>query len=187
MSFLSKILGNASGPTPEEISAQNHSHLVEWGLSHVIIRGDSQILALGLGDGTDLEKLLALAFVGHVTRIDSSAVSVEHAKELSQWAISERRCSIVQGNAITLPFGAESFDLVAAFYPEFQRPDPEKSFGEVGRVLKRGGSFLLVSGTDGVGSFKTDELRKVFRSVDFGVVRIDEDSDLGRLTAVAVK
>ena len=170
MGLFSKILASASGPTAEEISAKNHTLLVEWGLSHVIIRGDARILALGLGDGTDLEMLMSLAFVGKVTGIDSSAASVEKAKETNQWAITERKCSIVQGSAASLPFEADSFDFATAFEPGFFSSGTEAAFSEVRRVLKKGGSFLLVSGSDDPNAFKADELRRLFRDADFSVV-----------------
>ena len=172
---------------PEELKAENLARLTDWGLSHVIIRGDAQILSAGLGDGTDLEKLLSLAFVGHVTGIDNASLDVEQAKELAQWAITERKCSIVQGNASALPFLSDSFDFVTSFDPEFIRLGGENAFSEIRRVLKKGGSFLMVCGPDNTEPFTADELRKLFRSADFGLVKIDDDSERKTLAAVAVK
>lgn len=50
---------------------------------------------------------------------------------------------VLEGNVQSLPFDDNSFDIVTAFETIYFWPDIEKCFGEVKRVLKPGGIFLI--------------------------------------------
>ena len=52
-----------------------------------------------------------------------------------------------------MPFEDNTFDIVTAFETVYFWPDIEKSFGEVKRVLKPGGMFLIGCETNGAGFF----------------------------------
>ena len=50
---------------------------------------------------------------------------------------------VLEGNVANLPFEDNTFDIVTAFETVYFWPDIEKCFGEVKRVLKPGGIFLI--------------------------------------------
>ena len=50
---------------------------------------------------------------------------------------------MLEGNVLSLPFDDDKFDIVTAFETVYFWPDIEKAFGEVKRVLKPGGIFLI--------------------------------------------
>ena len=51
-----------------------------------------------------------------------------------------------------MPFDEESFDCVSAFETVYFWTDLEKSFAEVNRVMKSGGTFLICNESDGTNS-----------------------------------
>ena len=95
--------------------------------------------------------------------------------------------SLSSVSAMALPYGDESFGLVTVFDPGALMPDPERSIGEIRRVLRKGGRLLIAVGPAGRKVFTANGLRKILRELDFSVVKIDDDEANGRLAAVAVK
>ena len=56
---------------------------------------------------------------------------------------SQGKVEILEGNVESLPFNDDTFDIVTAFETVYFWPNIEKSFGEVKRVLKPGGIFMI--------------------------------------------
>lgn len=84
-----------------------------------------------------------------VKGIDYSEVSVEKSRKVNQKAISQGRCEILQASVMELPFGDEQFDFVTAFETVYFWPDLSKSFQEVYRVTKQGGTFFICNECNG--------------------------------------
>lgn len=80
---------------------------------------------------------------GSVSGIDYSAVSVEKSRRVNRKAIEAGRCTALQASVESLPFEDGSFDAVTAFETVYFWPEPENSFREVRRVLRRGGVFMI--------------------------------------------
>ena len=55
----------------------------------------------------------------------------------------------MQGDVSRLPFEAVTFDVITAFETVYFWPGPVESFQEVWRVLKPGGTFMIVNESDG--------------------------------------
>lgn len=123
----------------------SHARLVAWGLSHVVVRDDLTMLDVGCGGGKLIERLASLAPAGRVFGIDDSASSVEIARATNAAAVAGGRVDIRHGVVSQLPFEADVFDLVTAFETHYYWPDLPHDVGEVMRVLKPGGVFLLVA------------------------------------------
>lgn len=66
-------------------------------------------------------------------------------------AIAEGRCSVYEGSAELLPFGANHFDVITAFETIYFWPNLPNTLKEIKRVLKPGGTFLIVNEADGYG------------------------------------
>ena len=85
--------------------------------------------------------------------IDYSIESVKLSKEVNEKLIKEGKVEIQEGNVKSLPFEDNTFDIVTAFETVYFWPDIEKCFGEVKRVLKPGGIFLIGMETNGSDNF----------------------------------
>ena len=155
--------------------------LSRWGLSHVEIHDDADILDIGCGGGRNIQRLLRAAPKGHVTGIDPSETDV------------------YEGTADILPFGDNRFDLVMASETMYFWKNPDECVREILRVLKPGGIFLAVNskgGTcplddiyekiiPGMKIFHQEELEELFLNAGFR--DLDTDYKLGALALTAVK
>lgn len=126
-----------------------HSKLAHWGFSKISVKEGAKILDAGCGGGANIALWLEKCKSGHVTGIDYSEVSVEESKKRNNVAIKQNRCEIVQGNVAGMPFADSAFDCVSAFETIYFWPGLEKCFGEVYRILKKGGIFMICNESDG--------------------------------------
>ena len=126
-----------------------HAKLADWGMAQLKGIQAASIAELGCGGGRSACELLKRYPRAKLTAMDYSEVSVAKAKETNKDAVAAGRCSVVQGNAASLPFGEEAFDLATAFETVYFWPGLEQCFGEVCRVLRPGGAFLICNESDG--------------------------------------
>jgi len=123
---------------------REHSNLTDWGLSHVSIEKSDTILDIGCGGGRTVSKLAARAAQGKVYGIDYSPDSVAASRRKNAREIAAGRVDIQQGSVSQLPFSDGTFDLVTAVETHFFWPDLPSDMREVFRVLKPGGSFIVI-------------------------------------------
>ena len=141
-----------------------HAKMADWGMSHLPKLEVPRIVELGCGAGRNAGELLKRYPDAHVTAIDYSELSVEKATKYNKAAIQAGRCTVLQGDVSALKFPEASFDLATAFETIYFWPGLEKCFGEVARVLKPGGAFLICNESDG-----TDETAKKFEGIIEGM------------------
>jgi ubiquinone/menaquinone biosynthesis C-methylase UbiE len=122
-----------------------HSGVTDWGLSHFTVGRQSIVLDAGCGGGRTISKLAIAAEEGKVYGIDYSADSVAVATKTNEPAIKAGKVEIVKGSVSHMPFVADMFDLVTAVETHFFWPDLPNDVREVLRVLKPGGTFLLIA------------------------------------------
>ena len=120
---------------------KEHTPVSLWGLKHLNISPDDVILDIGCGGGMNINRMAQGA--KKVYGVDYSIESVNLSKEVNEDLIKEGRVEVHEGNVMDLPFEDNSFDIVTAFETVYFWPDIVKSFGEVKRVLKPGGMFLI--------------------------------------------
>ncbi|MBQ8018397.1 MAG: class I SAM-dependent methyltransferase [Methanobrevibacter sp.] len=120
---------------------KEHTPVSLWGLKHLNINPDDIILDIGCGGGININRMAKEA--KKVYGVDYSVESVNLSREVNQDYIGEGKVEVLEGNVKNLPFEDNSFDIVTAFETVYFWPDIEKSFGEVKRVLKPGGIFLI--------------------------------------------
>ena len=127
---------------PQIDEFQGHEHIranltVEYILRHFPKKRD--ILDLGTGRGVFIEYA-----VGHGLNA--------HGIDLRDWRYEGDRLRFTQADARDLPFSNCSFDIVTAhhlfdYMDELEKLPPEeigKVYGEIHRVLRRGGIFIRV-------------------------------------------
>jgi ubiquinone/menaquinone biosynthesis C-methylase UbiE len=122
-----------------------HSRVTDWGLSHVAIAKDYTILDAGCGGGRTVSKLAAVASEGKVYGVDFSAESVAVAGRTNRDWIAAGRVEIREGSVSRLPFPDGVFDLVTAVETHFWWPDLPADMREILRVLKPGGSLVIIA------------------------------------------
>lgn len=127
---------------------KEHTPVALWGLKHLDIKSDDVILDVGCGGGININRMAKQA--KKVYGVDYSVDSVKVSREVNRQEIYDGKVEVVQGDVQSLPFDDETFDIVTAFETVYFWPNIEKCFGEVKRVLKPGGIFLI--GTESNGS-----------------------------------
>jgi SAM-dependent methyltransferase len=121
-----------------------HSKVTDWGLSHVAIGRNSTILDVGCGGGRTIAKLAAMTNA-KVVGVDPSSASIAVASKLNEHLINSSRVEIRQVSVSDLPFAEATFDLITAVETHFWWPDLPNDVGQVARVLKAGGTFLIIA------------------------------------------
>ncbi|MDO4333781.1 MAG: class I SAM-dependent methyltransferase [Eubacteriales bacterium] len=120
-----------------------HTPISKWGLSHYEWKQDTAALDIGCGGGMNVKRMLELSPRGKAAGIDISEESVKKSRQVNGENLG-KRCEIKIGSAEAIPFEAAQFDVVTAFETIYFWPDIPKSFQEVGRVLKTGGTFMVI-------------------------------------------
>ena len=110
--------------------------LLSWQSSHL---SAPQILDIGCGTGANLPMLRQFAGEhGRIAAIDFSP----HALQFARTHPSAKQVSLLQGDALHLPFADASFDIVTMFDVLEHLPDDRRALSEVHRVLKPGGRYV---------------------------------------------
>jgi len=122
-----------------------HSKVTDWGLSHITVRPQGVILDVGCGGGKTISKLAALAHAGKVFGLDYSDASLAVARKLNARQIEQGQVEIHEGSVLKLPFQTGAFDLVTAVETHFWWTDIPAGMREILRVLKPGGTFLMIA------------------------------------------
>ena len=129
------------------IEGMNRAHrgMTAWGMNGIAIAKDFTILEVGCGGGKTLNTLASRAFEGKVHGLDYSRASVAAAEKTNAQRIKDGRVEIHLGSVSKLPFAANTFDLVLAIETHYYWPDLSADVLEIQRVLKPGGSFVIVA------------------------------------------
>ena len=208
MGILSKICSNTRKPEGffgrmmvNGMNGGSHARLAEWGLSHLTLTDNANVLDVGCGGGANVARMLTRCPKGMVTGIDYSPVSVKKSSELNAAAIAAKRCNILEANASTLPFKNGVFDLVTAFETVYFWPNIEECFRGMRRCLKAGGRFAIVNEDDGLTgnnekwekliegmhTYTPDELRTHLTNAGFRDIAVHGDRQHHWLTVIATK
>ncbi len=130
---------------------KEHTPVSLWGLKHLNINPEDIVLDVGCGGGININRMAKDA--KKVYGIDYSIESVKLSREVNEKLIDNEQVEIHEGNVKDLPFEDDTFDIVTAFETVYFWPDIEKCFGEVKRVLKPGGTFLIGMESNGSDNF----------------------------------
>ena len=124
---------------------RSHSGLTSWGLKHVQIGPRDSILDVGCGGGRTIQRLAAIAHLGKVCGVDYAETSVAASRALNKTAVESGQVEIQKASVSRLPFPNDSFDLVTAVETHYYWPDRLEDLREICRVLKPGGTVLLIA------------------------------------------
>jgi ubiquinone/menaquinone biosynthesis C-methylase UbiE len=124
---------------------RRHAKLTDWGLEQVSIDSDATILDIGCGGGSTIHKLAGIASKGKVYGVDYSETSVAVSRKTNQDWITAGRVEIRHGSVSHLPFPDQMFALATAIETHFYWPDLQADLREVLRVLKPGGTLVIIA------------------------------------------
>ena len=179
-----------------------HSHVTRWGLSHTSINKNDTILDIGCGGGKTVNTLAKIATEGKIYGIDYSEVSVAVAININKKLINAGRVEIVHASAESLPFPNNMFNLVTAIESYYFWPDLVNTLKEIRRVLKHGGSLVLInacyrderfekrnSNLARIGEFayhSPDEYRTFLSDTGYSPVQIEVLENKNWITAIGI-
>jgi ubiquinone/menaquinone biosynthesis C-methylase UbiE len=183
----------------------SHSKLTDWGLEHISIENHHTILDVGCGGGRTVSKLAAIPTQGKVYGIDYSEESVAASKRTNAQGIHHGRVEIRHGSVSRLPFPDGMFDLVTAVETHFWWPNLPGDIREVFRVLKPGGTLVLIAeiykgantvaaklaerypARTGLTLLSVDEHRELFTNAGYSNVQVIEERDKGWICSLGRK
>ena len=181
-----------------------HSKVTDWGLAHIPLDKYQTILDIGCGGGRTLTKLAA-ATQGKVYGIDYSEASVAASKRINAAWIAKGRVEVHHGSVSDLPFPEGMFDLVTAVETHFWWPDLPGDMREVFRVMKPGGTLLIIAeiykgantrlaklceehaSRTGMKLLSLDEHRELFRNTGYADVQVFDDPQKGWMCVIGRK
>ena len=102
---------------------------------------DVTVLDVGCGLGGPC-RMLADEYDCQTTGIDLSHEYIRTAKKLSKLVKLDAQTTFVQGDATSLPFENNSFDVVWTQHVQMNIPNKAALYSEISRVLKPGGNFI---------------------------------------------
>lgn len=132
----------------------SHASMTDWGLEHVSVPNTAAILDVGCGGGRTVQRLAALAPGGKVIGLDYSSASVAASRDFNAKQIEGGQVRIELGSVAALPFPENTFDIVTAVETHYYWPDLPSNVREILRVLKPGGTCLLIAETYRGGPFR---------------------------------
>ncbi len=151
MGTTEKMLKQAAMPTGRfgalwvRLMNLGHSSVTRWGLGHISINTSDVILDVGCGGGRTVNTLAKIATEGKVYGIDYSPVSVAVSTSKNKSLVEKGQVKILHASVDSIPFPDGMFDLVTAVESCYFWPDLINNLKEIRRVLKAGGSVILVN------------------------------------------
>ena len=101
----------------------------------------ASVLDVGCGLGGPC-RMLADEHGCQTTGVDLSHEYIRTANLLSKLVGLDGKTNFIQGDATSLPFDNDTFDVVWTQHVQMNIPDKQKFYSEINRVLKLGGHFL---------------------------------------------
>ena len=182
-----------------------HSKVTDWGLSHISVETHHTVLDVGCGGGKTVSKLATLASQGKVYGIDYSPVSVIVAGKTNKHLITAGRVEIIEASVSQLPFPGNTFHLITAVETHFWWPDLPAGITEILRVLKPGGTFIIIAEVykgaqtrmatlvekylplSGMKFLTIDEHRELLENAGYSEVQVMAEPSKGWITVIGKK
>ena len=191
--FLGKMMLNGMN--------SGHAKMADWGLSHLPEINPVEVADLGCGGGRNAGELLKRYPKAHVTAVDYSDLSVAKATEYNRNMIEAGRCTVLQGDVSDLKLPEEKYDLATAFETIYFWPGLEKCFGQVAKVLKKDGYFMICNESDGTDAVSlkyegiingmkchtVEVITEALKAAGFSEVRSDHHPSKPWITVIAKK
>jgi trans-aconitate methyltransferase len=191
--FLGKMMVNGMNG--------GHARMADWGMSHLKTITPTKIVDFGCGGGRNAGELLKKYPSAHVTAIVYSDVFVSKASAYNADAIKAGRIVVQHGDVSALTMPEEEYDLATAFETIYFWPGLKECFSQVAKVLKPGGTFMIVNESDGTDETSLkfekiiegmkchtiEEIEDALKSAGFSKVKSDHHKSKPWITVIARK
>ena len=117
----------------------------------------SKVLEAGCGVGAQTKTIAPNNPASHFISIDISKESLVQAKEVAN-SMGIDNVEFLQADIFSLPFEAESFDHIFVCFVLEHLPNPLDVLHHLKRVLKPGGTIMVIEGDHGSAYFHPDSL-----------------------------
>ena len=124
-----------------ESMEKGHRPVGEQAIARMHVSPDARVLDVGCGSGWATRLLAEQAFNGQVTGVDISDEMIRVAREASR---SFRNIDFEIASAEQLPFPDDEFNHAFSMESLYYYRDIPKALSEINRVIKPGGSFVVV-------------------------------------------
>lgn len=161
---------------------------------------DERILEIGFGGGASLVPIARCLRSGCIVGVDFSDTMHEQLARRHGKLIRSGRVSLLKGEAEDLPCEDASFDRALTLNTLYFWSDPARVAGEVLRVLRPGGVFVLgfrpkdamlrlPFTRHGFTMYADEEVYSLLQRAGFGSIRFErgDDDSMGYVCAVARK
>ena len=183
MSAVNRLLSQFRKPTgwSGRLNVRNmnsrHSKLTDWGLTHISVGSHDTVVDVGCGGGRTVRKLAAIATHGNVYGVDHSEASVAVATSTNRQLIANGRVEIRLGSVSNLPFPDGMFDLATAVETHYYWPDLPAEMRELSRVLKPGGTLIIIAEAykGGKHDKQIQELVEAMKSINYTYAHLSPD------------
>ena len=164
----------------------------EWTVSLLNIQPKSKILEIGFGGGVSTQLASKYATQGFVAGIDHSITMVQVARKRNADAIKTGRMELNQGDAASVPYPDESFDIVFSLHSIYFWDNPVECLKGFRRVLKPDGLLAITIqpknkwgreqiDSPGMTLFFGNEIGEMFSSAGFQNVRTESSTENGEI------
>ena len=191
--YISNQFGKPSGLLGRMIEKRMSKRTTmdaEWTVSLLNIQPKSRILEIGFGGGVSTQLASKYAPQGFVAGIDHSITMVQVARKRNADAIKTGHMELNQGDAASVPYPDESFDIVFSLHSIYFWNNPVECLGGFRRVLKPGGLLAITIqpenrwgkeqiGSPGMTMFFGDQVADLFSSAGFKNVRTESFTESG--------
>ena len=139
---LKKPQGDLGIITAEKMNQTNRL-LYELAFSMLDFEDNKKLLEIGFGNGKFIRKYFDVNSTLSITGLDFSDTMYSEAVENNKDLVEKGKVKLILGNAICMPFDAESFDFAVTLNTIYFWTPLEKYLSEISRVLKAGGRLLI--------------------------------------------
>ncbi|MEV7629021.1 methyltransferase domain-containing protein [Actinoplanes sp. NPDC089786] len=109
------------------------------------IQPADRVIEVGCGPGVAVAALATRATRGRIVGVDHSAVMIRQARRRNRAAVRAGRVRLVHASVQNLPVGDGPFDAALAVNTVGMWPEPTARIREIGRMLRPGGRFAVLS------------------------------------------
>lgn len=187
MGLLDALIKQAMNPRGSignlmiKIMNKAHTRMTIWGLSMIEIKNDVPILDIGCGGGQTIHLLASQNKDREIYGVDYSPQAVETSIHKNTQAVATGRVKICCGDVSSLPFKDKFFGTITAIQTHYFWLDLEHDINEVNRVLRTGGTFIIISEKYKINYHmkqytSNDEIEQLFRKSSFRTLKIQENN-----------
>ena len=151
---------------------ESHYEVTGWALGFWDINENDNILDIGCGGGATLFRMSENVFTGHLTGVDYSPVSVNASLAKNKETVESGKLNVLEASVEKLPFSDNAFDKIITVESFYFWPNPIENLREVLRVLKNGGTFLLVADIYNTDSLNEKEKENIKRFKAYSMLLI---------------